>query len=237
MNPKVTEVIDKIESATIRERALVLLSCVAVVYLLWDFVVYTPLANENNTLNKTLLEKKNSIETLKQEEKALMLALSNDPDKEVRILLGSMKDRKQALEDNLEELSGGLVPVERLSLILQDVLKKTDSLSLESLKTLPVEKLQIDQDKQSASAKKEINKRENDEFAENGDKKEGIYKHGVSLVVKGTYFQVIDYLHRLEDMPARFYWEELLYEQDDYPNGYFHLKVYTLTKDEGLSGV
>jgi len=237
MNPKVTEVIDKIESASIRERALVLLSCVAVVYLLWDFIVYTPLANEHVKLDKALLEKKDSIEALKKEEKALMLALSNDPDKEVRILLATMTKRKQALEENLEKISDGLVPVEMLSLILQDVLKKTNSLSLESLKTLPVEELQVNQGAINVDKKIDNKTPGNDKVAESNVQNQGIYKHGVSLVVKGSYFQMIDYLHRLEDMPAHFYWEELRYEQDDYPKGYFYLKVYTLTRDEGFSGV
>ncbi|MGH1469845.1 MAG: hypothetical protein ACRBCS_01525 [Cellvibrionaceae bacterium] len=232
MNPKITEVIDKIESATVRERCLVFLSCVAVVYLLWDFILYTPLSNKSAVLEKELLTQQTNIETLKKEEKMLMLSLANDPNRDLQVLQESMTKRKVSLEKKIEALSGGLVDVEKLSLILQDVLKKTDSLVLESLQTLPVEELEIDSEhavSKSADDNKAVNAQE--------EAVSGIYKHGVSIVVKGTYFQLLEYLHRLESMPSIFYWEELRYEQDSYPNGFFHLKVYTLTRDEGYSGV
>ncbi len=88
---------------------------------------------------------------------------------------------------------------------------------------------------QSRVQNRKLNEKTNN--AKDDIEQAGVYKHGISLIVKGTYFQLLDYLHKLENMSSRFYWEELRYEQDHYPKGYFHLKVYTLTRAEGFSGV
>lgn len=232
---KLDEVIEKIESSTTRERGLIFLSCLAVVYLLWDFVLFTPLLAEKKSLNNELIGQQTKIETLQKEEKMLITSLKNDPNRELQSLINSMKKKKDDLETTLESLSGGLVRVETLSLILQEVLTKTDDLELESLKTLPVEALDILGDSTNKTTVARTNSQQ--ESKEDNTINTGVYKHGVSLTVKGTYFQLIDYLHKLENMPSKFYWEELRYEQDQYPNGFFHLKVYTLTRNEGYSGV
>jgi MSHA biogenesis protein MshJ len=41
----------------------------------------------------------------------------------------------------------------------------------------------------------------------------------------------------LERLPWRFYWQDLNYSVDHYPNAEVILRVYTLSSEEGLFGV
>lgn len=211
--------LDKLDALSLRERALVLLSVVAVLYLLWDFVLYQPLAQSRAAVSTELTASQQKLAAMKQEETILLQTLGSDPDRDLKIQIEDLENRMASLDANLSELSVGLVPADKLAAILQDVLAKTDSLQLQSLQTLPVEKLALNvrTDAETASA--------------------GVYKHTVALTVKGSYFQLLDYLKTLEGMTWRFYWDELRYQRENYPDGLFEIRVYTLSTDEGLFGV
>jgi MSHA biogenesis protein MshJ len=212
-------VADKIDALSLRERALVLLSVVAVLYLLWDFLLYQPVYQSRASVMTDLRTVEQRITAMEQEEAILIQTLGSEPDRDLKLHMADLENRMAALDANLSELSVGLVPVDKLAAILQDVLAKTETLQLQSLQTLPVEKLALNvkTDADAASA--------------------GVYKHTVAITVKGSYFQVLDYLKKLEAMTWRFYWDELRYQQDNYPNGLFEIRVYTLSTDEGFFGV
>lgn len=218
----------KIDALSLRERALVLLSTVAVVYLLWDVAIYNPLAQAKAGIDKSIQETTQKISSLRQEEQALLSALGSDPDRELKMQRDDLQARVRQLDVELSELSAGLVPVDQLAKILQDVLRQTGALHLQNLRTLPVEELQI-----TAQAPATTD--------EQGDQLDnlaaGVYKHTVELTVTGSYFQLLSYLKLLEAMDWRFYWDELSFSRDNYPRGTISLRVYTLSTDEGLFGV
>ncbi len=213
----------KIDSLSTRERGLVFLSIVAVLYLLWELIVFAPVGDGAEATNKQLLSVISNIEEMRREERMLLVTRGGDPDRALRQELAELNGQLSALDTSLADLQAGLVPVEKLTSILQELLSQADSLELVSMTTLPAEELVI-------SGTTEANVAE----------KAGIYKHSVSVTVSGRYFQVMKYLQTLESMPWRIYWDELHFDKDQqeqYPEGIYTLKVYTLSTDEGLLGV
>lgn len=219
MSERWQAVAEKVDELSLRERGLVLLSVLTVLYLIWDFFLYQPLAQSRASVmtDITILEQK--ITAMEQEETMLMRALGSEPHRDLKIQAADLENRVAALDANLSELSVGLVPVDKLAAILQDVLAQTSTLQLQSLQTLPVEKLALNVKTEADAASA------------------GVFKHAVAITVRGSYFQVLDYLKKLETMTWRFYWDELQYQQEKYPNGLFTIRVYTLSTDEGLFGV
>lgn len=211
--------LSKIDELSLRERGLVLLSVLAVSYLLWDFLVFSPVADAKAHVDVDIAAVEQRLDAMRQEESVLRQTLNADPDRGLKKQLTELQERTVVLDANLSELSVGLVPVNKLATILQDVLAQAGSLQLETLQTLPPEELRltVKTDADAANA--------------------GVYKHAVAITVKGSYFQLLNYLKTLEAMNWRFYWDELHYEQDQYPSGLFEIKVYTLSTDEGLFGV
>jgi MSHA biogenesis protein MshJ len=63
-----------------------------------------------------------------------------------------------------------------------------------------------------------------------------VYKHGLTLTLKGSYFDVLDYLHAVEESPWHFFWERLEYRVGHYPEAEVTLRVYTLGDHEELIG-
>lgn len=219
MNERWQLLLDKVDALSLRERALVLLSVAAVMYLVWDFTVFSPVATAKSEVDTELAATEQKIAAMEQEETILRQSLNTDPHQDLKLQLKGLNDRMAELDANLSELSVGLVPVDKLATILQDVLAQAGSLQLHSLQTLPVEALEltVKTDAEAANA--------------------GVYKHSVAITVKGSYFEFLSYLKSLEAMTWRFYWDELRYKQEQYPNGLFEIRVYTLSTDEGLFGV
>jgi len=222
------EMSEKVDALTLRERALVLFTALALVYLCWDFLLYNPVAAVNKDLNAGLAEKKLELNTLLQEEIVLQQTLNFDPDLKIKKEKSDIKEKIIEQDKSLSALSVGLVPVEQLASILQEVLNKTGRLQLQKMHTLPVEEIQIKKSVGSLPAQNDI---------DSSAQQAGIFKHSVGITIKGSYFELLKYLEELESMDWRFYWDELNFEQDSYPMGVFELKVYTLSTDEGYFGV
>lgn len=218
------EIQQKIDKLSFRERGLVLLSALALVYMVWDLVIFSPISDAKQKVDREIATIEQKSNALLKEEQTLLSALSSDPDRELKQLRDELKNQVDELDQELGELANGLIPVEQLASILQEVLTGTGVLKLQELQTLPVEELQITA----------LNDAEEDgEFSVRA----GVYKHTVALTVKGQYLQLVDYLKKLEAMSWRFYWDELHFEREDYPTGIIYLRVYTLSTDEGLLGV
>lgn len=222
------EMSEKVDALTPRERALVLFTTLALVYLCWDFLLYSPVATVNKSLNTELAEKTLEVNTLLQEERVLQQTVNFDPDLKIKKERSNIEEQIVEQDKSLSALSVGLVPVDQLASILQEVLNKTGRLQLQNMNTLPVEEIQVQKSVGTAS----------DQSSQDGSVQQaGIYKHSVGITIKGSYFELLKYLEELESMDWRFYWDELNFEQDNYPLGVFELKVYTLSTDEGYFGV
>jgi MSHA biogenesis protein MshJ len=64
-----------------------------------------------------------------------------------------------------------------------------------------------------------------------------VYKHGLEIVFQGNYNSTLSYLRKLEQLPWKFYWEEVVYEVLDYPKAQIMVRIHTLSLDKGWISV
>lgn len=216
--------LNRFEALKTRERVLIFTVICVLIYAIWSIAVGSA---QTNTF-KMLSSQVTALET-KKSDQAVALALiraklGEDPDLALRRVAEQLKVDIQALDGQLVNMSVGLVPASELALILESVLLKTDRLKMLRLETLPVQELRL------VSQKADV--QTTTESAE-----AGVYKHAVLLTVVGDYFSFKNYLLALENLPWRFYWDELDYQVQTYPNAQILLKVYTLSTDPGVIGV
>ncbi len=67
--------------------------------------------------------------------------------------------------------------------------------------------------------------------------KAGLYRHGVTLIFEGKYFDIQQYLENLESLPWQFYWKKFDYIVGDYPTASVELEIYTLSTNKAFIGV
>ena len=99
----------------------------------------------------------------------------------------------------------------------KDVLLQSSKLTIKRIESLPSEQLKLTSVNDSGETEES-----------------GVMKHVVVLRLEGTYFELLQYLQGLEQLPWRFFWDSLNYRVSGYPVSDIEIRVSTLTMKEAL---
>lgn len=226
MSPAITSILEKIDGRVFRERLLIFLTLLALIFLLWNFLVQSGFDRERDALqveaDKISIER----QALETQMSTLALAMASDPAIAKTNTIRKLNTDISDVEARLSGLSQGLISAEQLPKVLEEVLLRTSSVKLLQVRTLAATELQL------LTATPEANNE--NKPAVDGT---GVYKHGVLIRVAGNYSQLIQLMTEIEALQWKFYWESLDYTVTQYPNAEIDIRVFTLSSEEGLLGV
>lgn len=228
MKAKWTDIKNRFEAFELRERALMVGALVAVVYLAWDFIFLQPIGEAKKVAVAQERVANQSIKAAEAELTVLTSVSERDPDERLKLELAQLQKKLDALDGELSSLAVGLIEAKKLPVMLHQMLMKTQLLKLASLKTLPVELVELHSDEGNA-VDKTLTK-ENREPASVAQ----LFKHGVQVELEGSYRATYELLKALEDSEWQFYWESIDYKVNEYPNASVTLKIFTLASDKGV---
>jgi MSHA biogenesis protein MshJ len=152
------------------------------------------------------------------QKRELASALRQDPDEALRARIAEQRQRIAAMDAQLAGLQRTLVSPERMASVLQQLAGKDQRVRLVSLRNLPAAPLV---GSQPAGAPEEPRR---------GGPVPYVYKHGVEIVVQGSYLDVLRYVTRLEEQPWQVYWNKSVLSAE-YPQVSIALTLYTLSLD------
>lgn len=219
---------EKIDARIMRERALILATVFAIIFMLWTFAVQSSIDKKTQETRDSLAALATQRTTVQTQIAAATQSLLNDPDKQKQEQIKQLQIDIAGVENQLQNVSQNLIKAEHLPQALQEVLQKTQQLTLLEVKTLPAQELHFTEVKTNT---------QNSQPTELEESRAGVYQHAVELRISGSYNQLLQLLISLEHLPWRFYWQSLDYHVDQYPNAEVILRVYTLSSEEGLFGV
>ncbi len=211
-----------------REQLMITAVGVVVLLALCDQLFWTPLTRGNTQLRNHIAELTAQQSKLQDEHAAVKARLAEDPNAELQRNIDAAKIRIEAQNKRLSALTVGLIPPEKMADVLRQVLTQRHELQLLSLQNEPATFAFAPHDKSQ----------QNTEAAQENpdDKPVVIFRHGLTLQLKGRYFDIVNYLQALEQLPWHFYWEKLDYKVDKYPEATVTLRVYTLSNRESWIG-
>lgn len=252
---KYTEVVEKVNSLSLRERVIMCSTIVVAIIILVTTFVLEPLWESK-------LETEESVNALKLETSEESTALtilsieySVDPNKKNRSRLRELTHQLRRIEGDILSKSQHLVPARQTAKVLQEMLENQDSLYLSNLEKLaPVVVPIIDEDDSTPGAKATslasladaiestdvehvkvlLAVVENsDPLLKNISKQNSIYKHGVRMELDGQFLNVLQYIQALEDMDWKVYWKSFHFSSGAYPQGKASFVIETLGFDNG----
>jgi MSHA biogenesis protein MshJ len=176
--------VERIDAMTLRERALIFLACAALV--VWAFSsLLQPVLVERTSLSRIRDQQREEMRAWNLQIEALARAKAAGISGEKRARLLELQKRVATLFQQIEDRHRELVPPERMSALLSDMLRRSRGLQLVSLTTLPPDVI--------APAP--------------GDAKSAqMYRHGIDMTVSGAYLDLVSYLNALEHMPVKVFW-------------------------------
>lgn len=221
----------RIDGMSLRERALVFFMAVAVVVALVDTAMIDPLRKKQAALARQMQEDQAKAAAVHTQIQALLQTGGNDPDLANRERQKQLQQEIAANDEVLRGLQKGLVQPDRMAALLGDILRRDGQLQLVSLKTLPASSiLEPDEIKPKADTNTGAAAK-----AGAGGLPPGtpmVYKHGVELVVRGSYAELLAYLARLETLSWQMFWGNVDLRVDEFPRSTLTLTLYTLSLDK-----
>lgn len=211
----------RLDAMNLRERTLIFLMAAAVLAALANSLLLDPLRQKESRLSQQLKQDQDSIAAIHIQVQNLAQGRGNDPAAVNRNRRKTLQQEIGQADEALKAMRKSLVQPERMTALLEDILQREGQLQLVSLKTLPVSNV-LDgaaaKDKSGQEAKKEIAGQ--------------VYKHGVELVVRGSYVDLQHYLARLEGLPWQMFWGQAELKAEEYPQSVLTLTLYTLSLDK-----
>ncbi|HYD78404.1 MAG TPA: MSHA biogenesis protein MshJ [Paucimonas sp.] len=228
----------RIDALTLRERAVVFAMVALILITLINALLLDPLFAKTKLLSDEIKEHQAKTFDIQQKIHAAVKRQTSDPDAESKLQLQKLEQQAHQMQASLQEVQKGLVSPDKMSGLLESILRRHGNLRLVSLKTLPPANLMDSKEttnnnaaeKTAAPAGKETDAPgSKDKPAAGGSAVSLVYKHGVEIVVQGSYLDMIDYLVELESMPWQLFWGKSVLNAEDHSKTTLTLTLYTLS--------
>jgi MSHA biogenesis protein MshJ len=215
MKQRLAALAARIDALSLRERALVFLTLAAVLVLGWQSVLMDGLEARQTRLVTEIGRIQKDAQTIDEQMQQLLEQRVADPDAQNRRRLIELEAGIRAADERLGGAVRGLVAPSEVAAVLEEVLTRQGGLRLVTLETLPAAPLLP---------------------AETGEGA-GVYRHGLRLVLEGSFQGALDYLRALEGLGRALYWDAVSLETLDYPRARMTIEVHTLGLTEAWIGV
>ncbi|MBU3020629.1 hypothetical protein [Aestuariibacter sp. A3R04] len=211
---------DKFAGLSTREKAMTLAAGVVLIVLVGFAFFIEPAVKDWQKYRADTVAEKMRQRPLQQRLQVYEEALREDQD-------AALKQELEMLSHTLDELNAAfdaefakLVEPAAMGPLIRQVFRHAGALTLDEMTTLPVKNVVAPKgSEQEASAARSL------------------FQHSIRLTFTGTYFDVQQFIARLEAQTSQFYWQSLDYQVTAYPNASVTMQVYTLSAQEAFIGV
>lgn len=216
MKAALKTVLERYAALTLRERALISASLIAVVWLVWDWTLHRSIDRRMTAARSEVASLRERIVSEVAVAAQLQKSIEDDPNRKLAEEEHVLKERVAGLDMQLESLVGGFVEPSMMPVLLEDVVTHHNGVTLTRVANLPVEPVRQQ---------------------EGGEIVPGLYRHAMRLELHGGYFPIRDYLQELEDAPWRFSWRSLTYHVERFPDATVVLDLETMSREKNWLGV
>ena len=219
MLDKLKHIEAKIDQMSLRERILILMAILIVVFQGWDSLIWQPMLDKQYALQETEIQINSELTQTQVDMKLLTAKANIDPDRDTKKKIESLLLQLQALNKKIDETSASLVSPSEMAKLLEQLLTREKGLELVQLQTLDsIPLIPVDEKKKIKMSYQ-------------------IYRHNFSIEFEGGYLATLRYIEELEKLPWEFFWDGIEYKVNEYPNSKVQIKLYTLSLSEGWIGV
>lgn len=204
----------RINDMSIRERAMVFITLLVLIYFAWDSALMGPLERERTAKLERLSSIERDTRQFNQEAELLISKMSKNPDEELNQELERLRTQLIEVDAAIAERMDTLIEPAKMATVLRDMLQEQAGLTLIRIAKRPtIPLLPTDN-----SVTNEMS---------------GIYKHRVTMEFNGSYKEIVAYLKTLQSLRWRFLWENISVKTNVYPQATVVFEVSSLSLSEG----
>ena len=230
---KLRELISRVDNLSIRERGIIFLAVLFILYSAWDSFFMRPMSVKEGKIAVELKQKRAERLVLHARLQQLATLSKTDPDAANRKKLNELKSQIAAIDSDIKTSAQYLIAPKSMAKILETMLLKTKGLRLIEIKGLGVQPLVPKPDKEKETMASGAAGLEKTSVPGIGN----AYKHGLRISFEGNYLSTLAYIRELESLQWGFFWDQFEFEVKNYPEGQASITVYTLSLDKDWIGV
>ena len=227
MNALIEKYAKRLDALSRRERIMVFAAAVVAILALFYLPGIGPALERSKLMRAQILDQNNQIVAATAQKAELERALKTDPDIAVRARIAEKRKQIAEIDTQLAGLQRTLVSPQTMGAVLQQLVDRDHRVRIVRLQNLAPAPL-IEREGQTG-AKPAAAAAAASASAQAGGRH--VYKHGVQVVVEGSYLDLLAYVARLEQQPWQVYWGKTVMSAD-YPKVRIELTLYTLSLDK-----
>lgn len=194
----------RIDDMSLRERAMMFASACLAILVLSHVLLIEPALRSQKALIERVTRNQTQINSVRAEIGKIVQAEAGGGRHPEAEAIRALERRIEQAGDAMAQRSRGFVAPERLPALLREMVGAASRVRLESLELLPGTPL-------PASGE--------------------LYRHGVELKLRGSYFDLLACLEDLEALPAVVLWGKVALHVERYPEVQLELVLYTVSRD------
>lgn len=202
----------RIDEMALRQRAMLFATVSLVVVVLAHVTLIEPVLIRQKSLIDRGNRDQSQLAAVRSQLESVLKDADTDPKDPGQAALRELEQRIAEVEQTLASRREAFIAPTRLPGLLKDLLGKNRQVTLESLRVVPGTPVEapVASGQETTAAAAEL------------------YRHGVEMTLKGTYFELMQYVTDLEKLPARLLWGPVELQVEKYPQVRLTLQVHTL---------
>ncbi len=204
---------ERVDALELRERILLLLAAVAVLFLLVNSLALQPMLKAQQVTEQRISDLEMQLSALHQQANMLNFKSDEDPLAPRYAKRDNLAAQLAELDTRIVDQMGALVEPAQAAEVLEQVLSSHRGLKLKSLQA-------------SAESLRDLE-------LEDPNSSGGLGRYQLEMIVEGGYLDLLRYLQDLEAMPWKFFWQSADLRTVEYPRAETHLQLYTLGAHDG----
>jgi MSHA biogenesis protein MshJ len=197
----------RIDEMTLRQRAMLFATVSLVVIALAHATLIEPVLVKQKQLIERVNRDQSQLTAVRAQIEGLVREQESGRKDPEQAALRELEQRLAAGEKTLAQRKRGFIAPARLPALVKDLLGPGQAVRMESLRVVPGTQV---------------------------EGSTGFYRHGVELTLKGSYFDLVQYLTQLEKLPARLLWGRTELQVEKYPDVRLTVQVRTLSTEPSL---
>lgn len=219
------------------QRVICLIIALILVCFSWVFLFYVP---QSQKLNGTQHDIRIQEQAIRQEQQKNQTILHLSKDKATDKLLNKFHQLSKslhALEQKISQYHHQYISDKELGKLLYSMLNQVSGVSIERFSTLTPEGDEKEDSSDvtyalSRGAVDAVSLEASPKVAGSGSedvpREEDMDSIRYTLILKGNFYAIVEYLQRIEHLKWELYWDKLTYEVQTYPLGLVTVEFYTL---------
>lgn len=239
-----------VDRLSLRERVLLLLGSCAVIWVIWNYLLYQPQKRANEKIIQETLELETATQALDQKRMSIERMIQDNTVLRLFVKYRFLQNALHRLDEQIARYEQRFIGEKELGNLLYSLLKQTPGVSIEKFSNVELSEDQSPESIEPASLGGVVlqtlpaSAASSSSSSANATKSPAITSASnlgiptdrtqYTLKLQGDYFAILNYLQRMEQLEWQLYWDKLDYEVLNWPQAAATIEFYTLRPVDGM---